>query len=77
MGCSIKVTQALNWMVRMTSELEANIVAVERTKEYAEAPNEVLINAYQCSLKLIVQPQQYNMSTSYSYTAKVNMNVAY
>ena len=37
----VKVTQALNWMVRMTSELEANIVAVERTKEYAEAPNEV------------------------------------
>ena len=25
----------------MTSELEANIVAVERTKEYAEVPNEV------------------------------------
>jgi len=25
----------------MTSELEANIVAVERTKEYAEEPNEV------------------------------------
>ena len=40
---SIQVTQALNWMVRMTSELEANIVAVERTKEYAETPNEVYI----------------------------------
>jgi len=37
----LQVTQALNWMVRMTSELEANIVAVERTKEYAEEPNEV------------------------------------
>ena len=37
----IQVTQALNWMVRQTSELEANIVAVERTKEYAEVPNEV------------------------------------
>ena len=36
-----QITQALNWMVRMTSELEANIVAVERTKEYAEVPNEV------------------------------------
>ena len=35
------MTQALNWMVRMTSELEANIVAVERTKEYAEVANEV------------------------------------
>ena len=28
----------------MTSELEANIVAVERTKEYAELPNEVCIS---------------------------------
>ena len=28
-------------MVRMTSELETNIVAVERTKEYAETTNEV------------------------------------
>jgi ABC-type multidrug transport system fused ATPase/permease subunit len=27
-------------MVRMTSELETNIVAVERVKEYAEAPTE-------------------------------------
>ena len=37
----IQVTQALKWMFHMTIELEANIVAVERTKEYAEAPNEV------------------------------------
>ena len=37
----LQVTQALNWMVRMTSELEANIVSVERTKEYAEVENEV------------------------------------
>ena len=28
----------------MTSELEANIAAVERTKEYAELPNEVCIS---------------------------------
>ena len=28
-------------MVRMTSELETNIVAVERTKEYSEVSNEV------------------------------------
>jgi len=27
----------------MTSELEANIVAVERTKEYAEETNEVCV----------------------------------
>jgi len=28
----------------MTSELETNIVAVERTKEYSELPNEVCVN---------------------------------
>jgi ATP-binding cassette subfamily C (CFTR/MRP) protein 3 len=28
-------------MVRQTSELETNVVAVERTKEYTETPNEV------------------------------------
>ena len=32
---------ALNWMVRMTSDLETNIVSVERTKEYAETATEV------------------------------------
>lgn len=36
-----QVTASLNWMVRMASELEANIVAVERTKEYSESPTEV------------------------------------
>ena len=39
------MTQALNWIVRMTSELEANIVAVERTKEYADLANEVCVLA--------------------------------
>ena len=38
---ALQVTQALNMMVRMTSELETNIVAVERTKEYADTANEV------------------------------------
>ena len=42
----IQTTQSLNWMVRMTSELEANIVAVERTKEYAELPNEVCLTCH-------------------------------
>lgn len=32
---------SLNWMVRMTSELETNIVAVERIKEYSETETEV------------------------------------
>ena len=38
----LQVTQTLNWMVRMTTELETNIVAVERVKEYTETPTEVL-----------------------------------
>lgn len=37
---ALQVTQSLNWVVRMTSEMETNIVAVERTKEYAETPTE-------------------------------------
>ncbi|XP_036439199.1 canalicular multispecific organic anion transporter 1-like [Colossoma macropomum] len=37
---ALNVTQTLNWLVRMTSELETNIVAVERVSEYAEIKNE-------------------------------------
>lgn len=36
-----QVTQTLNWLVRMNSELETNIVAVERVSEYSEIENEV------------------------------------
>uniref|UniRef100_A0A8C4NL06 ABC-type glutathione-S-conjugate transporter n=1 Tax=Eptatretus burgeri TaxID=7764 RepID=A0A8C4NL06_EPTBU len=37
---ALQVTMSLSWMVRMSSELETNIVAVERIKEYAETPTE-------------------------------------
>ncbi|CAG9853670.1 unnamed protein product [Phyllotreta striolata] len=37
---SLQITQILNWLVRMTSDVETNIVAVERIKEYAEAQQE-------------------------------------
>ncbi|KAK3724345.1 hypothetical protein QZH41_010856, partial [Actinostola sp. cb2023] len=37
---AFKITQILNWTVRMSSELETNIVAVERVKEYSETPTE-------------------------------------
>lgn len=37
---ALSVTQSLNWMVRMSSELETNIVAVERIKEYTEIETE-------------------------------------
>ncbi|XP_023385436.1 multidrug resistance-associated protein 1 [Pteropus vampyrus] len=38
---SLQVTAYLNWLVRMSSEMEANIVAVERLKEYSETEKEV------------------------------------
>ncbi|KAK2111666.1 Canalicular multispecific organic anion transporter 2 [Saguinus oedipus] len=37
---SRKVTLALNWMIRMMSDLESNIVAVERVKEYCKTETE-------------------------------------
>uniref|UniRef100_A0A8B9RNF7 Multidrug resistance-associated protein 1 n=1 Tax=Astyanax mexicanus TaxID=7994 RepID=A0A8B9RNF7_ASTMX len=44
MGLSIsyalQVTASLNWLVRMSSELETNIVAVERVKEYEDTEKE-------------------------------------
>lgn len=35
------MTDNLNWFVRMTSDLETNIVSVERVKEYTDIPAEV------------------------------------
>ncbi|XP_063585006.1 multidrug resistance-associated protein 1-like isoform X1 [Penaeus indicus] len=37
---ALSVTQALNWLVRMMSDVETNIVAVERIKEYTETEQE-------------------------------------
>ncbi|KAM5324056.1 ATP-binding cassette sub-family C member 2 [Glossophaga mutica] len=37
---ALNITQTLNWMVRMTSEVETNIVAVERINEYINLENE-------------------------------------
>lgn len=33
---ALSVTQSLTWMVRVTSDLENNVVAVERIREYSE-----------------------------------------
>lgn len=42
---AMQITQSLNWLVRMASDIETNIVSVERVKEYAdltpEAPWEI------------------------------------
>lgn len=37
---SMSVTQSLNWSVRMASDMEANMVAVERIQEYTELKSE-------------------------------------
>nr|CAD7403901.1 unnamed protein product [Timema cristinae] len=37
---ALQITQTLNWLVRMTSDVETNIVAVERIQEYAEHTQE-------------------------------------
>ncbi|XP_077258463.1 multidrug-Resistance like Protein 1 isoform X7 [Temnothorax americanus] len=37
---ALQITQTLNWLVRMTSDVETNIVAVERIKEYGETAQE-------------------------------------
>lgn len=37
---ALNITQTLNWLVRMTSEIETNIVAVERINEYIHVENE-------------------------------------
>ena len=49
----------MNWLVRQISELETNIVAVERTKEYSDLPNEVFM-LLTCALH-------------YNYTMKQNI----
>lgn len=37
---SLTVTQSLNWNVRMASDMEANMVAVERIEQYCNLPSE-------------------------------------
>lgn len=37
---AMQVTQTLNWLVRMSSDVETNIVAVERIREYSELEQE-------------------------------------
>lgn len=37
---ALQCTSELNWIVRVTSDLESNIVSVERVKEYSETPKE-------------------------------------
>lgn len=40
MSYALQITQSLNWIVRMTVEVETNIVSVERIMEYSQLPSE-------------------------------------
>ena len=40
---ALSVSSLLNWLIWVTSELESNIVSVERIKEYTEVPQEVRV----------------------------------
>ncbi|ODQ67153.1 multidrug resistance-associated protein 1 [Nadsonia fulvescens var. elongata DSM 6958] len=40
MSYALQITQSLNWIVRMTVEVETNIVSVERILEYSDLPSE-------------------------------------
>lgn len=59
-----QVTASLNWLVRMSSELETNIVAVERVKEYGDTEKEVSASAgrlcvfmlYFCRVQSVISP---------------------
>ncbi|XP_068002965.1 ATP-binding cassette sub-family C member 6 isoform X2 [Melanerpes formicivorus] len=39
-SCALQITGVLNWMVRAWTELENNIVSVERVREYSRTPKE-------------------------------------
>ena len=43
----------------MSSELEANIVAVERVKEYSETPTEVIFSLFEEELQTICRSLVY------------------
>ena len=37
---AMSITQTLSWLIRMASDVETNIVAVERLKEFVDTPKE-------------------------------------
>ena len=43
---ALNVTGAMNLLVRMTSEVETNMVSVERIREYQETPQVILLFWY-------------------------------
>jgi len=65
---ALGVTQALNWMVRMTSDRETNIVSVERVKEYAEVESEA---------PAIIEPGPHEGWPAYGAISLKNLSLRY
>ena len=42
---ALSVTQSLNWLIRMSSDMETQVVSVERIAEYAALPSEEVLKA--------------------------------
>ena len=66
----LQITNTLNWIVRMSSELETNIVSVERAKEYSERPTEVRLTVAGAigSDMLLVSTSDWTMQNNYWVT---------
>uniref|UniRef100_A0A8C0H8W7 ABC-type glutathione-S-conjugate transporter n=1 Tax=Chelonoidis abingdonii TaxID=106734 RepID=A0A8C0H8W7_CHEAB len=45
-SCALQITGILNWMVRSWTEIENNIVSVERVREYSKTPKEVTSHSH-------------------------------
>lgn len=41
LSCVVQLTASLTWLVRMSADVETNIVAVEKVKEYSNTKKEV------------------------------------
>lgn len=70
----LQVTQTLNWLVRMNSELETNIVAVERVSEYCEIENEVSLMRIFFNFKFFLVKifQQHHFNSNLVSTGSVD-----
>lgn len=68
----LQVTQTLNWLVRMNSELETNIVAVERVSEYCEIENEVSFMRICLTFKIFLVKIFSHFNTNLVFTGSVD-----
>lgn len=53
LGLSFQITTNLSWLVRMVSDLETQVVSVERVKEYTEIATEVCMLFFRYLVRII------------------------